>query len=79
MNKLDLRNIIKEEIQNMLKEEIKEIDVPNNIYDDLQKHGFTSLNDLFKKSNQDKRKLLSQETKQWIQSVLKPELIKSNN
>lgn len=77
MKKSELQQLIKEEIQKILKEESIEIEIPNNIKSDLEKNGFKSLNDLFKKEKKAQRDSLSQETKKWIQSTLRPKFMQN--
>jgi predicted XRE-type DNA-binding protein len=56
----------------MNEEKIK-VDVPEEVAKDLEANGFTSLNDLFKKSLAN-RQNLSIETKHWIQQVFLPQI-----
>jgi len=60
-----------------ISEEETEIDVPDEVYNDLNKNGFKTLNDLFKSSLKDNRNKLSSKTKEWIRDVLKPKYIYS--
>jgi|688.fasta_scaffold839918_2 hypothetical protein len=60
-----------------LNEEEVEVEVPDDVYDDLIKNGFTSLSDLFKSSMKKNKDSLSFKTKEWIQTVLKPKYIYS--
>jgi len=71
--------LITKQTQLNINEENINVEVPDNIKSDLEKNNFKTLNDLFKSSMKLNREKLSQETKQWIQTVLKPKYIYPQN
>ena len=69
--------LMTKQTQSNINEESIEIETPNSIKSDLEKNGFKSLNDLFKKEKKTQRDSLSQETKKWIQSTLRPKFMQN--
>lgn len=69
--------LMTKQTQSNINEESIEIETPNSIKSDLEKNGFKSLNDLFKKEKKTQRNSLSQETKKWIQSTLRPKFMQN--
>ena len=69
--------LMTKQTQSNINEESIEIETPNSIKSDLEKNGFKSLNDLFKKEKKAQRDSLSQETKKWIQSTLRPKFMQN--
>lgn len=71
--------LITKQTQLNINEENINVEVPDNIKSDLEKNNFKTLNDLFKSSMKLNREKLSQETKEWIRTVLKPKYIYPQN
>jgi len=69
--------LMTKQTQSNINKESIEIETPNSIKSDLEKNGFKSLNDLFKKEKKTQRDSLSQETKKWIQSTLRPKFMQN--